>query len=119
MAANRKFQSRLLASLRLSAYRTEDGEERPKRTARRRPAIRSGEESVLRSTALLRRGFISADFYLHALLQAGFDEHIQIAVEHLLRVGDLDIGAQILDAGIVQHVAADLVAPADVGLAGF
>jgi hypothetical protein len=28
----------------------------------RRPAIRSGEESVFCSTALLRRGFISADF---------------------------------------------------------
>jgi len=28
----------------------------------RRIAIRSGEESVLCSTALLRRGFISADF---------------------------------------------------------
>jgi hypothetical protein len=28
----------------------------------RRPAIRSGEESVLCSTALLRRSFISADF---------------------------------------------------------
>ncbi|MCF8152198.1 MAG: hypothetical protein K9J80_15760 [Sulfuritalea sp.] len=30
--------------------------------ALRRIAIRSGEESVLRSTALLRSGFISADF---------------------------------------------------------
>jgi hypothetical protein len=30
--------------------------------AYRRIAIRSGEESVLCSTALLRRGFISADF---------------------------------------------------------
>jgi hypothetical protein len=28
----------------------------------RRAAIRSGEESVFCSTALLRRGFISADF---------------------------------------------------------
>ncbi len=32
----------------------------------RRTAIRSGEESVLCSTALLRRGFISADFPLRA-----------------------------------------------------
>jgi hypothetical protein len=28
----------------------------------RRPIIRSGEESVFGSTALLRRGFINADF---------------------------------------------------------
>jgi hypothetical protein len=36
-----------------------------------------------------------------------------------LRVGgDFDVGAQILDAGVVEHVAADLVAPADIGLAG-
>jgi hypothetical protein len=31
--------------------------------ARRRIAIRSGEESVFCSTTLLRRGFISADAY--------------------------------------------------------
>jgi hypothetical protein len=31
-------------------------------SAARRLAIRSGEESVFCSTALLRRGFISADF---------------------------------------------------------
>jgi hypothetical protein len=31
--------------------------------AGRRLAIRSGEESVFCSTTLLRRGFISADFY--------------------------------------------------------
>jgi hypothetical protein len=32
-------------------------------SSRRRIAIRSGEESVFCSTTLLRRGFISADFY--------------------------------------------------------
>ena len=41
---------------------------------------------------------------------------IEVAVEHLLRVADLDVGAQVLDAALVEHVAADLVAPADVGL---
>src|SRR5499427_1922111 len=53
---------------------------------------------------------------LQALLQAGLDESIEVAVEHLLRVADLEVGAQILDAALVEHVAADLVAPADVGL---
>src|SRR3989441_10768783 len=40
----------------------------------------------------------------------------EIAVEHRLRVAGLDAGAQVLDARLVEHVAADLVAPADVGL---
>jgi len=44
------------------------------------------------------------------------DEFVQVAVEHGLGVADLDVGAQILDARLVEHVAADLVAPADVGL---
>ncbi len=52
----------------------------------------------------------------NALLQAGFDEVVQIAVEHRLRVADLIVGAQILDARLVEHVRADLMAPADVGL---
>src|SRR5262245_16613772 len=53
---------------------------------------------------------------LQALLQAGLDEGVEVAVQHLLRVADLDVGAQILDATLVEHVRADLVAPADVGL---
>src|SRR5678815_158697 len=53
---------------------------------------------------------------LDALLQAGFDEGIEVAVEHFLGVADLDVGAQILDPALVEHIAADLVAPADVGL---
>src|SRR5215218_2750283 len=52
----------------------------------------------------------------HALLQAGLDEDVEVAVEHLLRVADLDVGAQVLDPALVEHVAPDLVAPADVGL---
>src|SRR5690606_18547879 len=50
-------------------------------------------------------------------LQAGDDEGIEIAVEHRLGVGDLHVGAQVLDARIVEDVGADLVAPPDVGLA--
>jgi hypothetical protein len=33
-----------------------------------------------------------------ALLEAGFDEIVQIAVKDCLRVADLDVGSQILDA---------------------
>ena len=43
-----------------------------------------------------------------ALLQAGFDELIQIAVEHALCIADFDVGAQILDARLVQYVGANL-----------
>src|SRR5262249_32054049 len=35
----------------------------------------------------------------------------------LLRIAGLVVGAQVLDAGLVQHVGADLAAPADVRLA--
>ena len=39
-----------------------------------------------------------------------------VAVEHRRGVADLDAGAQILDARLIEHVAADLIAPAHVGL---
>src|SRR5688500_16510540 len=51
-------------------------------------------------------------------LQARLDELVQVAVEHFPRVGALDAGAQVLDAALVEHVVADLAAPADVGLGG-
>src|SRR5256885_12253768 len=54
--------------------------------------------------------------FLYSLLEARSDEVVEIAVEHRLRVAGLDAGAQVLDARLVEHVAADLVAPADVGL---
>ena len=44
---------------------------------------------------------------------------VEVTVEHLLRGGDVDVGAHILDAGVVQHLTANAVATADVGLAGF
>src|SRR5690606_25391339 len=50
-------------------------------------------------------------------LQAGDDEGIEVAVEDGLGVGHLDVGAQVLDAGVVEDVGPDLVPPADVGLA--
>src|SRR5690606_28688394 len=55
---------------------------------------------------------------LQAGLEAALDEFVQVAVEHLLRIAALDAGAQILDPALVEHVVADLAAPADVGLAG-
>src|SRR6476659_4014021 len=52
----------------------------------------------------------------HSLLQAGRDEIVEVAVEHRLRVAYLVAGAEILDPRLVEHVRADLVAPADVRL---
>ena len=60
------------------------------------------------------------DFHLfagHALRQGGGHEPVEIAVEHVRRRGRSDAGAQVLHQLIgLQHIAADLVAPADVGL---
>ena len=51
--------------------------------------------------------------------QCRFHELIEVAVEHGARIGGLHAGAQILDHLIgLQHVRADLMAPADVGLGG-
>src|SRR5690606_10531854 len=53
---------------------------------------------------------------VQAGLEGGLDELVQVAVEHLLGVAALDAGAQVLDAALVEHVVADLAAPADVRL---
>jgi hypothetical protein len=55
---------------------------------------------------------------LDTLFQTGLDEFIQIAVEHFLRIGYFRVGAQALDARVVQHVGADLVAAAYKRIAG-
>jgi hypothetical protein len=55
----------------------------------------------------------------YALFEARADEVVEIAVEHGFRVAHFDVRAQILDAALVEHVRADLVAPAHVGLARF
>src|SRR3546814_14775336 len=47
---------------------------------------------------------------LQSLLEAGLDERIKMTVEHLLRVGNFDARAQILDPRLIEHVRADLVA---------
>ena len=56
---------------------------------------------------------------LHALLQTRLDKRVQIAVQHLLRRRRFVVGAQVLDAAVVEHIAANLVAPADIGLGVF
>src|SRR3546814_1418317 len=63
-----------------------------------------------------------AGLFLHSLqslLEAGLDERIKMTVEHLLRVGNFDARAQILDPRLIEHVRADLVAPLDVALGIF
>ena len=82
------------------------------RLRRRRGSRTAG--CCVRISASLR---LEPDF--EAGLQAGLDELVEVAVEHLLRVAALDAGAQVLDAALVEHVVADLAAPADVGLGGF
>ena len=50
---------------------------------------------------------------------AGFDERIDIAVEHGLGLGGLVAGAQILDHLVwVQHVGTHLITPAGLDVAG-
>src|ERR1700704_4470539 len=81
------------------------------------PRLRSSA-SLARRSAMI---WFSSSFVntLNALLEARGDEIVDIAVEHPLRVAFLHAGAQVLDARLVEHVAADLVPPLDVGLGGF
>src|SRR5262245_7913422 len=60
--------------------------------------------------------FLGWSLTLNALLQARLDEIVEVAVQHRLGIAALDVGAQVLDARLVEDVGADLVAPADVGL---
>src|SRR2546423_3623719 len=76
------------------------------------PAARSAFSFSRRSSISL----LSSCSRLDPLLQARFDEVVEFAVEHALRVAFLDAGAQILVARLVEHVRADLVPPLDVGL---
>src|SRR5205823_1645964 len=76
------------------------------------PAARSAFSFSRRSSISL----LSSCSRLDPLLQARFDIVVEIAVEHALRVALLDAGAQVLDARLVEHIRADLVAPLDVGL---
>src|SRR5438445_7469348 len=58
-------------------------------------------------------------FSRHPLRQRGGHEPVEIAVEHVAGAGRGHTGAQIFDQLVgLEHVGADLVAPADVGLGG-
>ena len=48
--------------------------------------------------------------------QAGFDKLIQIAVEHALCIADFDVGAQILDARLVDVYKRQGMRPRTKGL---
>ena len=52
-----------------------------------------------------------------ALCQGGGEKAVDIAVEHRRGLAGLNIGAQVFDHLVrLQHIGADLVAPADIGL---
>ena len=53
------------------------------------------------------------------LFERGFDERIQVAVQHFLGVGNFNVGAQIFDSTLVQHVAANLMTPTHIGFGVF
>src|SRR5690606_10766489 len=96
--------------------------------SRRRKSLGNAMPCARNSASLARRSAIrwfssSIMSRIHSLgthfksgLQARLDELVEVAVEHVLRVGALDAGAQVLDPALVEHVVADLAAPADVGL---
>src|SRR5690606_30268951 len=52
-----------------------------------------------------------------SLFQALLEKRVEVAVQNGVRLPAFEPGAQILDARLIEHVGADLVAPADVGLA--
>ena len=59
---------------------------------------------------------LAASREVRASLQRCLDEAVEIAVKHGTGIADFVAGTQILDTRLVKHVAADLVAPADVAL---
>ncbi len=50
----------------------------------------------------------------NAALETGLDERVEATVQDRLGVANLDARAQILDAGLIEHVGANLAAPANV-----
>jgi hypothetical protein len=49
------------------------------------------------------------------MLEGSFDEGIEVAIEYFLGVADFHVGTQVLDATLVQNIAADMVTPTHVG----
>ena len=54
-----------------------------------------------------------------ALFERCFNERIEVAIEHFLRVRRLHLGAQVFDATLVQNIGANLVTPAYIGFGVF
>src|SRR4051794_19589070 len=71
-----------------------------------------------RTRALIQIRDLDGAAALHALRQRALDERVDLAVEHGRRVRALRAGAQVLYELVgLQHIGADLVAPADLRLA--
>src|SRR5450432_1488536 len=73
--------------------------------------------SVIVTFSTKSRGTAGAGF--QSRFQAGFNEFIQVAVEHFRRIRAFDSRAQILDPRLIEYVIPNLAAPADVGFRRF
>ena len=58
-------------------------------------------------------------FGLKSLLQACFDELVQTAIKHGLRIAGLYAGPEIFDPALIQYIRPYLISPSDVCLAVF
>ena len=59
-------------------------------------------------------GILTYEDFSYALFEAGFDELVEVPVENALCISYFDIGPQIFDPRLIEHVTANLVAPADI-----
>ena len=78
-------------------------------------------QGLERKPGLFCLGFFAVDGIgaLDAGGERGFEKAIKTAIEHRAGIAGFDPGAQIFDHLIgLQHVRADLVPPADIGLGG-
>src|ERR1700733_15177390 len=77
----------------------------------RRSAISLFSSGPGGSCALTRQAYT-----LQSGLERGFHEAIEIPVEHGGCVAHFHGGAQVLDPRLIEHVGADLMSPANIGL---
>src|SRR5690606_2474270 len=54
-----------------------------------------------------------------SLFQTRNNEGVEVTVQHLLRIGNLHIGAKVLDAALIEHIGTNLVAPAHISFGVF
>src|SRR5690554_7517587 len=57
--------------------------------------------------------------WLQRHFQAGFNKLVDLTIQHRLGVAGFNLGTQILDAAIIQHVRPNLAAPSDIRLCVF